>query len=227
MYIDSGIPEINDILDAAGCEGGWPRGRIIEMSGSSLLGKKWILSKTCDGALNSNGKILNYEILEIYNKKLIEKYGFSIPLFRIDNDIYKEILAEIEQFCLSNKYDIIEVRLFQQLFMQMFNGYNVEDQIFLSNLINRWIPRINSAIRKSKTVLFFVNEGQKKNIGERAIKFYSYIKLNVCPYNLPNVNDSCGIRVRIDNRTHLPTLECLILGEMDKNNFVKKSLVEA
>jgi recombination protein RecA len=208
---------------------------MVELYGPEGAGKTWILSKAYAKALDSGMKVLHYDAEGTYNKIFAAMNGVDVSkLHYSDNDRCEEILSEIEQLCLNNEYDIIGIDSLAALVPQKMADDDLGKNNYspLANAISRCLPRVSSAIKRSKTVVFFVNQ-LRDNVGElygdpektpggRSLKFYATYRLDVrrrsskkeeFPHMYNSDGRQIGHRLCVKtkkNKVFPPGLECLV-----------------
>ena len=190
QWVDTGIPQLNEALSGDPINGGWPRGRFIELFGPEGHGKTWILSRTYAINLAKGLKCLHIDAEGTYNEKFAAMHGVdALSLHYSNNDCAEEIMENVENLCLNNEYDVIGIDSLASLVPMRVKKSEMGKEDFspLAATISRCIPRVSSVLKKSKTVLILVNQlrdsmnaygAAEHTPGGRAVKFYASLRVD-------------------------------------------------
>ncbi|HUS50981.1 MAG TPA: ATPase domain-containing protein [Candidatus Paceibacterota bacterium] len=186
-YISTGIEELDASLG-----GGWPRGRIVEIYGPEGSGKTWMLSKAFGPALAAGQKCLLYDAEGSYHQSFAKMNNVDASELEYSTeDACEKIMNQIEGLCEDNEYDIIAIDSLASLVPKRV----LEDEMGKQNIsplaasIGRCLPRVNSKLKKSKTVLIIINQLRDKigaffgnpesTPGGRTVKFLASLRMEV------------------------------------------------
>jgi len=195
-FIHSGDLDLDFVLsDIDDGSGGWPRGRFIELFGPEGSGKTFLVSKLFATCAERELKVALYDAEGTYHKDFAALHGVDIDKLDISyEDEAEKIFEEIESLCNSNIYDVIAIDSLASLVPRQVADNEMGKQSYspLAGTISRCIPRLNSAVKKSKTVLILINQLRddvgkfagygpppEKTPGGRAIKFAASLRVDV------------------------------------------------
>ena len=200
-YLSTGIDDLNEVLSGDRENGGWPRGRIVELFGPEGSGKTWILSQTYKYCTENGLKALHYDAEGSYSKAFAASHGVDLERLIIsDEDVCEKMAREIYQFLEEDLFDVIGIDSLASLVPERSLNQTVgaESVANLPLAMSRIIPMLNSALKKSNTVLIFVNQlrddvGAKsfgytkpeKTPGGRTVKFNASVRLDVRARKMP------------------------------------------
>jgi len=192
-YVSTGIDE----LDAA-LGGGYPRGRIVELYGNEGSGKTWMVSRAFGPALGKGMNCLLYDAEGTYHQSFAKMNNVGADQLEYSiEDACEKIMDQIEGLCQDNEYDIIAIDSLASLVPARVLGDEMGKQNIspLASAIGRCLPRVNSALKKSKTVLIIVNQLRDKigaffgnpesTPGGRTVKFLASLRVEVRASKLP------------------------------------------
>ena len=191
-WLDSGIEELNAIISNMAEGGGWPKGRFIELFGPEGSGKTWLLSQVYAHCTANGLKALHYDSEGSYSKPFAQMHGVDTEkLDYSEEDCCEKIMEEIESLIESNVYDVIGIDSLAALVPKRVAESDMGKENFspLALAMSRCFPRVNSALKKSKTVLIMVNQlrdnvgvmyGEaEKTPGGRTTKFHASVRVDV------------------------------------------------
>jgi recombination protein RecA len=196
-YIDSGIPDLNEILSGDRENGGWPRGRMVEIAGPEGSGKTYLLSRLYAKCQENGLKCMHIDAEGTYHLEFAKMHGVDPNKLHItEDDRCEEVMRQLEEFFKNNVYDVIGIDSLASLVATRTYDSEMGKQNFspLAGAIANCYPRVNSALKKSKTLLVFINQlrdnvessgkpwlDPEKTPGGRTIKFYASVRLMVKP----------------------------------------------
>ncbi len=190
QWIDTGIPDLNKALSGDAENGGWPRGRFIELYGPEGHGKTWVLSRTYAACAEKGLKCLHYDAERTYSKSFAALHKVDPLLLKYSDETNAEkVMDEIESFCMNNEFDVIGIDSLFALVPKRTRESEMgkEDYSPLAKCISMCIPRVSSVLAKSKTVLILVNQlrdsigkyGESEHTpGGRTIKFFASVRID-------------------------------------------------
>lgn len=194
-FISSGDKSLDKILSGLDEGGGWVRGRFVELYGPEGSGKTYLLSRLYAYCQQNGLKAAHYDAEGTYSKDFAKLHGVdTTKLAYSAEDKAEKIFEEIEKLCEENVYDVIGIDSLASLVpeMMMERDMGAQSYSLLAAAISRCIPRLSSAVKKSKTVVILINQVRddvsaskyshgpnEKTPGGRAVKFYASIRLEV------------------------------------------------
>ena len=193
-WVDTGMPEFNKMLSSMGIWG-WPRGRMVELFGPEGSGKTYALVRTYAKSLQSGLKCLHIDAEGTYHLGFSALHGVDNSKMHIsEKDCCEDVMDDIEAVLLDNIYDVIGVDSLASLVPRRTTEGDMGKENYgnLAASLSRCYPRVNSALKKSKTALIFINQlrddvaaaGKRwlepeKTPGGRVVKFYASIRVDV------------------------------------------------
>jgi recombination protein RecA len=189
-FIDTGFPELNIVIGGKP-DAGYARGTFVELFGPEGSGKTWMVTKFFKSCQDLGLKCALYDAEGTYSQEFSKLHGLKPDFLSYsDEDKAEEIFEQIEQLCIKNKYDVIALDSLAGLVPKSVADDDM-GKLKISPLaacIGRCIPRLNSAVKKSKTVLILINQlrdavgaygNPEITPGGRTIKFFASLRLDV------------------------------------------------
>jgi len=197
-WLDTGIPVLNEMISGKE-DGGFPRGRMIEISGPEGSGKTFLLSKTYARCQELGLKCMHYDAEGSYSREFAKIHGVDPDLLGYtQNGRCEEVMGEIEGYLLNNDFDIIGVDSLASLVPIKTYTSDMGKPNFgnLAHAIAACYPRVNEALKRSRCVLVFINQlrdnlaaaskpwlDPEKTPGGRTMKFFASVRLTARPKN--------------------------------------------
>jgi recombination protein RecA len=191
-YIDSGYKELNVVLSGSE-DGGYPRGRLVELFGPEGSGKTFLLAKLYAACAKNGLKVAHYDAEGTFAKEFAKMHGVDVTaLHYTTEDKAETVFEQIESLCQNNVYDVIGIDSLASLVPENTIVAEMGKQTYspLAGTISRCIPRLSSALKSSKTVLILVNQ-LRENVGGfgygptdhtpggKAVKYYASLRIDV------------------------------------------------
>jgi recombination protein RecA len=192
-YIDSGYKELNVVLSGME-DGGYPRGRLVELFGPEGSGKTFLLAKLYAACAKNGFKVAHFDAEGTFAKEFAKMHGVDITtLHYTTEDKAETVFEQIESLCQNNVYDVIGIDSLASLVPENTIVAEMGKQTYspLAGTISRCIPRLSSALKSSKTVLILVNQ-LRENVGTfggygshehtpggKAVKYYASLRIDV------------------------------------------------
>jgi len=188
----TGIRELDEVLN-----GGWGKGNIVELYGPEASGKTTIAYRTEAAVQRLGINCLHYDCEQTFNKDLAELNGVILNnhpnRLRISHENEAEkIMQEIEVACENKEFGVIVIDSLAAMVPREMLKKEIGEMTVgaLSKMMSICLPRISSLLKKSGTVLIFINqlrevigankwEDAEKTPGGRALKFFASVRLEI------------------------------------------------
>lgn len=196
-FINSGDQDINEMLSGDPENGGYPRGRMIEISGPEGSGKTFLLSKLYAQCAKDGLKHLHIDAEGTYAMDFAKIHGVDPEKLTYNmDDNCEEVMRQLELYLQNNDFDVIGIDSLASLVPSRQSDSDMGKASFgpLANAMAACYPRVNSALKKSKTVLIFINQlrdnvaaagkpwlDAEKTPGGRTTKFFATIRITARP----------------------------------------------
>ena len=192
------IPSGSLTLDIALGVGGYPRGRIIEISGPESSGKTTLAIHAIAEAQKLGGIAAIIDAEHAFDPTYAQALGVDISRLWISQpDDGEQALDIAEQLIRSSAVDILVVDSVAALTPKAeIEGEMGDTQVGLhARLMSRAMRKITAAVSRSKTCCIFINQLRMKissgysptgpsevTTGGNALKFYSSVRLDIRAY---------------------------------------------
>jgi len=190
--------------------GGFPKGRIIEISGAEGSGKTSIALTAAGNIQKQGGTVLYLDVEQafdpVYATKLgvdVEKLGFAQPTYAED------VFGAIRALCASGTTDLIIVDSIPALMSASQSSDLEKAQVApLPRIISKVMPELIALLNKTNTTIIFINQ-IRDNIGQlygpkevtpggKALKFFCSQRIKVAKKTLVKEGDEViGTEVRL------------------------------
>jgi len=179
-------------LDIALGIGGFPKGRIIEIYGPESSGKTTLALETISESQKLGGIAVFIDAEHALDYRYTKKLGVNIEKLLISQpDTGEEALEITDILIQSNSIDIIVIDSVAALVPKAEMEGNMGDSHIglQARLMSQALRKLTSNLRKSKTLLIFINQIRTKigtifgnpevTTGGNALKFYASIRLDI------------------------------------------------
>lgn len=179
-------------IDQALGIGGLPRGRIVEIYGPESSGKTTICLQTVACAQKGGGVAAFIDVEHALDPAYAEKLGVNLSELLISQpDTGEQALEIVDALVRSGAVDVIVVDSVAALVPKAeIEGEMGDSHMGLqARLMSQALRKLTSAINKSNTLVFFVNQIRQKigvmygsnetTTGGNALKFYASVRLDI------------------------------------------------
>ena len=205
------IPTGSIALNAALGVGGYPKGRIIEISGPESSGKTTLAIHAIAEAQKAGGIAAFIDAEHAFDRFYAAKLGVDIDNLWISQPDNGEQALEIaEQLIRSSAIDIIVIDSVAALTPKAeIEGDMGDNRVGLqARLMSQALRKLTSAISKTNTTCIFINQLREKigvmfgnpetTTGGNALKFYASVRLDIRRANqLKDGEEVIGNQVRV------------------------------
>lgn len=198
MFITSGVPDLNKVLDREGR--GWPSGRIVEIFGGEATCKTGVGYALIAEAQKVGGVAILYPAEGNYDEWLAQQYGIDIDRLIIGDDETVEGVFESFNRAIRKSKGGLVIGMIDSI-----AGLATREEIKAAEegapfgrdrsaqvralLLSQALRRMGAYIPRTNAILFCVNQvrenpdisyGEKvKAPGGRALKFYASVRLKI------------------------------------------------
>jgi len=186
------IPTGSIALDAAIGVGGYPRGRVVEVYGPESSGKTTLALHAIAEVQKKNGVAAFIDAEHALDARYARSLGIDIKNLLISQPDHGEQALEIAEILTrSNAVDIVVIDSVAALVPRSeIEGEMGDRHMGLqARLMSQALRKLTSAVSRSKTCLFFINQIRMKigvmfgspetTTGGNALKFYSSVRLDI------------------------------------------------
>ena len=151
-FVNSGVEELDELC------GGYPRGRVTQVSGLSSVGKTFMMVKAMSD-VSSKHKILYCDVENAISVERFKSLGAKLDQVDYSNINILEDVCELIRSAI-DKYDIIILDSVAMLVPRAeHNGETGEQFVGLKpRLLGQWLRIIEGDLGKSKTALILINQ---------------------------------------------------------------------
>src|SRR5688500_10598633 len=179
-------------LDAAIGEGGFPRGRIVEVYGPESSGKTTLALTVVASAQKLGGVCAYIDAEHAMDPEYAQKLGVNIDDMLISQpDSGEQALEIAETLVRSNSVDVIVIDSVAALVPRAELDGEMGDSLpgLQARLMSQALRKITAIVSNSHTCFIFINQLREKigvffgspetTSGGRALKFYSSLRLDI------------------------------------------------
>lgn len=188
--MSTGIPALDTVIRKE--NGGWPRGRIVELFGPESGGKS-TLSLISISDLQSKGGVAAYVDAEnSFDPTWAKRLGVDVDKLQfVQIDTGEEGLTAAEVFARSHAVDLIIIDSTAALTPKAVIEGSMEDQHMgiQARMISQGLQKLNNVVAQSKCTVIFINQLRDKigsmwgdpetTPGGRALKFYASLRIRI------------------------------------------------
>lgn len=222
LWLDTGLPELN--AAASGMyEGGFPIGRIVEISGEASSGKTAISTRLMTEAQKAGGIAAFHDHERTFSEKIAEKNGLSL---RRGKWIYKkpetfedsfEMFAKAVRVIRGSKlipdeapicyvFDSFAAMIPASQSGKDFNKLNMNDTTALARVASQVMKQVAVIAEDTNTLVVILNQMREKpgvmfgnpsdTAGGKALKFYSSIRIALSSSKIKKGDEIIGNHIK-------------------------------
>ena len=186
------IPTGSLALDIAVGDGGYPRGRVIEIYGPESSGKTTLALHAIAEAQKNNGVAAFIDAEHALDPVYAHHLGVDTERLLISQpDSGEQALSICEQLVRSGAVDMIVIDSVAALVPKQEIEGDIGDQSvgLQARLMSKALRKLTGIISKSRTIVIFINQIREKvgimfgnpetTTGGRALKFYASVRMDV------------------------------------------------
>lgn len=153
--ISSGIKQLDDLLDI----GGYPLGRIIEISGDVSVGKTYLSLLSAQSFLKRKKKVLFIDAEYSLSTTFIQNMGLSLTGMCLLTENKIEKIFDIVRNNL-NEYDLFILDSLPAILIKEdeFNAYNIIDKYYLAKSMGHFLRSIIRKIYDYNKLFIIINQ---------------------------------------------------------------------
>ena len=235
--ISTGILELDDITGV----GGYPVGRIIELSGAEASGKTTVALHAIAETQKNGGICAFIDVEHSLDTTYANSLGVNLKdLWLSQPDYGEQALEVVDSLVQSGVVDLIIVDSVSALVpLAELEGEMGDQQMALqARLMSKAMRKLSGVISKTSTICLFISQlrdniggyGPKKVTGGgNSLKFYSSIRLDVKRIEtVVKGTDAVGTMVRIEtkkNKVSAPFRKCEVENEFGKGFTKANSII--
>jgi recombination protein RecA len=221
------IPSGSIALDHALGGFGYPRGRIIEITGYEASGKTLTTLHALAECQRLGGTVAFVDAehaLSVERATLVGVNMGDVVLSQPDNG--EQALTVVEELVKSGAFDMIVVDSVAALVPQkeLEDDMGTAQMGLHARLMSQAMRKLTAVVHKSKCVLFFINQYRQKigvmygpsetTTGGNALKFYASVRMEIRRGKAIKIGD-----VTIGNKTHIKVIKNKVAAPHQKADF--------
>lgn len=234
-WLDTGLPELNAAASGR-YDGGFPVGRIVEISGDASSGKTVIATRLMVEAQQAKGIAAFHDHERSFSEKLAEANGLSLErgrwiykkpdTFEDSFEMFAKAVAIIRESKLIPPeapicyvFDSFAAMIPASQFGKDFNKLNMNDTTALARVASQVMKQVAVVAEKYNVLVIILNQVREKpgvmfgdnkdTAGGKALKFYASMRISLSSSKIKDGTDVIGNHIKatfIKNKVCRPFL---------------------
>lgn len=221
-WLDTGLPELNAAASGR-YDGGFPVGRIVEISGDASSGKTVIATRLMTEAQMSGGIAAFHDHERTFSEKLAERNGLSLErgkwlykkpdtfedsfeMFAKAVSIIRESKLIPEDAPICYVFDSFAAMIPASQFGKDFNKLNMNDTTALARVASQVMKQVAVLAEKYNVLVIILNQIREKpgivygdnkdTAGGKSLKFYASIRISLSSSKIKDGDEIIGNHIR-------------------------------